>query len=169
MYFQNLENLKSSIPKFNIENLDYWLGSMSPIYYKKINPKEFAIRYGMDIESAFNLFDLAVEKNILKPKIIVVDDNSTPFGTFYDIDKVPETIDDFENNISFKVEKHNMEIWYELIEVPKEFTAPVENNYLKSGIGLEERPTLEILERAGAANTLKKLRQNRRGLKNWRK
>lgn len=169
MYFQNLENLKSSIPKMYIELLDFWLGSMSQIYYKKINPKEFAIKSGMDIESVFKLFDLAVEKNVLVPKIIVVDDNNVPFGTFHDVNKVPKVIEDIENNILFNVEKHNMEIWYELIDSPKGKSALEENTDNKVSTEYEEKSTFDNLEKSGAAFTLRTLKAKSKGLKNWKK
>lgn len=167
MYFPALENLKTSIPIDYIKSLDYWLGSMASIYRKKINPRDFAIRNGMDIESVLGLFDLAVEKSILQPKIIVVNDEKVPFDTFYNISDVPETMEDYERNTIFKVESHNMEIWYELIAYPKVRDASDEKkSNIEEATNDIERSTLDVLEKSGASETMNKLGMR---LKNWKK
>ena len=167
MYFSSLENSKSSIPKEYVKLLDYWLASMTALYHKKINPRDFAIQNGMDIHAVLELFDLAVENGVLLPKIIVISDEQVPFGTFYSISDVPNKIEDYENSKTFIVEDHNMEVWYELIACPK--AKDVSDNNISINErekNITERPTIDALRRSGASKTMKKLGL---GLRNWKK
>lgn len=166
MFFSNLENSKSSMPNNYIILLDHWLGTMTSLYHKKINPRDFSLQNGMDIEFVLKLFDLAVESNVLLPKIIVTNDEKVPFGTFYNIAEIPDYIEDFENNIEFKVKEHNLEVWYELIAVPKDEDVP-ENNFVNNNSKTNaDRPTLDVLKKSGASTTMRKIGMK---LKNWEK
>ncbi|WP_461198574.1 hypothetical protein [Enterococcus sp. N249-2] len=166
MFFSSLENSKSSIPESYIELLDHWLGTMTSLYHKKINPRDFSLQNGMDIEFVLKLFDIAVEKDVLLPKIIVTNDEKVPFGTYYNVAEIPDFIEDFENNTDFEVKEHNLEVWYELIAVPKD--EDVSDSYFVNNDSENAviRPTLDVLKKSGASTTMRKIGMT---LKNWEK
>lgn len=156
MYFQSLENLHSNLSEIHIEKFDSWLAGIAPIYKKKINPQDFSIINKFDINLTMKLFDLGVESKLLKPKIIVVDDEGTPFGTFYQLDQIPLSFDDYENNRVFYVEEHNMEMWYELIASPKSIPVLEETslNNSESNFSKPRNIVVSDLKRTGAGATL---------------
>ncbi|EOI6652784.1 hypothetical protein ACMVKS_000805 [Enterococcus hirae] len=158
MYFQNLENLKSSINDKLLEDFDAWLGTMAPLYTRKINAVDYAIREKIDMETCMRLFDLAVENQILKPKIIVVDDYGMNYGTFKYYKDVPLTVMNYEYNIEITLEDRNKEIIYELIADPKEQAALVISEGCKGKrTASTENVTLNLLYKTNAAATLTEL------------
>lgn len=156
MYFQNLENLHSNLSEVHIEKFDSWLAGIAPIYKRKINPQDFLIINKFDIDLTMKLFDLGVEKNILKPKIIIVDDDGTPFGTYFHFDDIPSYFEDYDKNRTFVVEEHNMEMWYELIATPKSIPALEKNNIDRNHVEYSGPKNMVIsdLKRTGAGATL---------------
>lgn len=160
MYFQNLENSHSNISRIELEIFDSWLALLAPIYRKKISVIDFSVKNNLDPDVSIKLFDYAVEKNILKPKIIIVDDDNIPFGTYYKLDEIPDEIEDFENNTIFYVQDHNKELWFELISFPKE--TPISNNYLIQGKSEASNPKknisfIELTEFSGNGHILASL------------
>lgn len=162
MYFQSLENLHSNLSEVHIEKFDSWLAGIAPIYKKKINPQDFSMINKFDINLTMKLFDLGVESKLLKPKIIIVDDEGTPFGTFYKLDQIPLSFDDYENNRIFNVEEHNMEMWYELIAYPKSIPVleKTNSNHIESNFSKPRSIVVSDLKRTGAGATLDALGGN---------
>lgn len=124
MYFQNLENLKSNPYYDYIEKIDTWLASLSPMYHRNINPSDFARYYKMNYEIALVVFHLLCEKHVLKPKFIVKNIDGMTIEQKNNYSDLPKSIFDYEYNTEVVVTDSNTELWFELIDYPKEF-APV--------------------------------------------
>ncbi len=156
MYFQNLENYHKSGFGLNLNILDSWLASLAPIYRRRISPYDFSVKNNFDIDITLSLFDIAVEMNVLRPKIIIVDDDGNPYGTYYRFCEVPTEIEDIENNRFFHIENHNMEMWYELIDVPKLYPVLEAKESLNVNINNNSPKGIMFsdLKRTGAGATL---------------
>ncbi|NBA63081.1 hypothetical protein [Enterococcus mundtii] len=158
MYFQNLENLKTNINNRLLEDFDAWLGTMAPLYARKINASDYAIREKIDMETCIRLFDLAVEKRILSPKIIVIDDYGMNYGTYKHYKDVPLKVTNYEYDIEIILEDRNKEIIYELIAAPKEQAALVNfDKDKKKKSSSPETVTVGLLVKTNAAATLTEL------------
>lgn len=124
MYFQSLESLKCN-PYFNyIKKIDTWLASLSPMYHRNINPSDFANYYKVKYEITLVVFHLLCEKHVLKPKFIVKNKDGMTLEQKNNYADLPTKIFDYEYNTEVVVNDNNTELWFELIDYPKEF-API--------------------------------------------
>lgn len=154
MYFPNLENLKIKLNDELVTNFDSWLGTMAPLYSRKINATDYAVKEKIDLNTCLNLFDMAVQYNVLMPRIVVIDDYGTNHGTFRNNKDIPSVVINYEYNRKLVIEERNKEIIYELIDRPKQ-QAALENNDIKSDqYSGTSSLTLETLRRSNAAVTL---------------
>lgn len=159
MYFPNLESLKNSSNNELIQRFDSWLGTMAPLYARKIDVKDYAVKEKLDLNICLYLFDMAVKCEILIPKIIVVDDYGTNHGTFYNNSEIPSKLMNYEFNKICIIEERNKEIIYELIERPKK-QAVLESKKVANGDCKDEnssKVTIENLKKSNAAATLELL------------
>lgn len=154
MYFPNLENLKTKLNDELVINFDSWLGTMAPLYSRKINATDYAVKEKIDLYTCISLFDMAVKYKVLMPRIVVIDDFGSNHGTFRNNKDIPTEVMNYEYNQKVVIEERNKEIIYELIERPKQ-QAALDNHsrnssqYLGSGT-----LTLDTLRKSNAAASL---------------
>ncbi|MCO5531600.1 hypothetical protein NG885_07950 [Enterococcus faecium] len=119
MFFQDLESLKSDIPKSVIYEFAFWLNTRGALYTRNININDYAISKRISLDLAISLFEVAVIEKVLKPKIIIRDDMGYDYGTFYSDEDIPDEIENFEYNYKFCVTDENKIILFEMINRPK--------------------------------------------------
>lgn len=157
MYFPNLENLKNNLNDDLVTNFDSWLGTMAPLYSRKINATDYAVKEKIDLHTCLNLFDMAVRYKVLMPRIVVIDDLGFNHGTFRSNKDIPSVVINYEYNQELAIEERNKEIIYELIERPKQ-QAALDNHSKRPDQYLGSSPlTLDTLRKSNAAATLEEL------------
>ena len=119
MYFQNLENLKTDDAQLKV--LDEWLALLSPMYYRNINPIDFALMYKIEYKRVLLLFNEAKKAGVLKVKFIVRDDDRMPVGTYEKLKDIPKSFYNYEKNRDEPITEEKIELWFELVERPKYF------------------------------------------------
>lgn len=118
LYFQKLE--KSNKVNGSLKDLDRYLASLLPFYARKINPLIFANAFGYSKDMTIKLFNEAVTLGVLEIRYLIVDSEYNPVKSYKKYDEIPRELYSEELDKKFETTVDNIQIWYELIERPKE-------------------------------------------------
>lgn len=126
MYFPSLQNMKglNGIPNISdplIDQLDFWLASRRESIKNYLNPYSFSQYSNLSNELSLDLFYLCTTKeiNILRVRFdVFINKTNTKLDSFYNINEIPESIEDYEHNIEVQITNDDILVYFELIKEP---------------------------------------------------
>jgi len=119
----------SIMSRYQIDNylsskLDVWLGTRRRAVKYFLSPLQFSLDCGIDEDTSISLFVICTMQDIrLLKEIYVVECescNNRILGTFSQPSDIPDELYCGECDMSIKVTKNNLVIWFKLLSEPQE-------------------------------------------------